>query len=395
MNLPLIKDFHQLFLKDKSFRIFLVATIIGLAFSISIVLSTLGLMDGFSNKLKTSLNAGNGEIVMSSQKGFFSPLERNLEELKEFGIKSISYLIQTQSFLTAKQNGKAVIVYGVDKSYEEISSLKVPAEGEMLIGETLAKDLGLSVGNEVSLTFAAGRSGEKYLPAIARFKIALIKKFNIHHYDERYVYIDLKSLQNILKVDSNVNLVNLKLEDQYQSVEEIENLVTKLKGVYYWDFQIRPYWGEFSSFLKAVDFEKNLISLVLYLVVFIAAFNCLAFIVFAKEKKAQEIFLLYAVGLSPKRFRFLWYLQNFLIWLISFALSFIFVAIFDHAITTWSMFEIPSDVYYLGRLEVLLSLKSILITAVISCTLVMFLTFLVLRNLNSKSLISGLREEFS
>lgn len=395
MNLYLIKDFHQLFLKDKSFRIFLFATITGLAFSISIVMSTLGLMDGFSKKLKSSLNAGNGEIIMSSQKGFFPPDQSKLEELSEYGIQDISYLIQTQSFLTARQSGKAVIVYGIDDGYEKISGLSVPKKGEIIIGETLANDLSLNLGDEVSLTFAAGRSGEKYLPAIQRFKISLIKKFNIHHYDERYVYIDLETLQSALKVDSNVNLVNLKLVDELQSVDKIEELVDKLRGVYYWDFQIRPYWGEFSSFLKAVDFEKYLISLVLYIVVFIAAFNCLAFIVYAKEKKAQEIFLLYAVGLSPEKFRIMWYLQNFLIWAISFLLSFVFVAIFNHAISNWNMFELPSDVYYLGRLEVSLNFKSILFTAITSLVLVMFLTFLVLRNLNSKSLISGLREEFS
>lgn len=395
MNLNLIRDFQNLFLKDKSFRWFIVATILGLSFSLSIVLSTLGLMDGFSRKLKESLNEGNGEIIIFSQKGFFNRDNEDFSKLDEIGVKKIAYSVRTQSFLSKSGKGRAVLVYGIDNDYNEIAQIEIPTGHDLVIGEKLASDMGLRLGDEVSLTFAAGRSGDSFLPTVQLFKIKEIHKFKIHYLNDRYVFANLGVIQKNLGVDFKVNIANLKLEDHLLSISSIEDLVLKLRSMYYWDYQILPYWGEFASFLKAVDFEKYLISLVLYIVVIIASFNCLAFIVFSKERKAKEIFLLYAIGFSPKKFKQMWYLQNIVIWLLAFGLSFVLVFIFDYAIQNFSMFALPMEVYSLGRIAVDLSLKSILFTAVTSFLLIMFLTFLTLKKISSKSLIQGLREEFS
>ncbi len=392
----LLKDFNLLFFRDRSSKIFAIATILGLGFSISIVLSTLGLMDGFSKKLKESLNEGHGEIVLTSRRGFFSREDRDLKKLENFGIDKFAFMVRTQSFLTSNQKGKAVFVVGIDQSFSAISeNLKEPKADEVIIGFELAKNLDLKIGDPVSLTFAAGRSGENYLPSIGSFKVSQIYNFNIHQFDERYVYANLSAIQQKIQVGEYVNLVKLKLESDKQNVEAIDEMVRKLRSIFFLEFEVQPYWGDFATFLRAVDYEKYLISLVLYIVIVIAAFNCLAFIVYSKEKKAQEIFLLYAIGLSPRKFRNLWYIQNSFIWFLSFIVSLIFVQFFSYAIANWEIFKLPSDVYILGRIEVNLTIKYILITAISSYALLFFLTFLILKRLDGKSLGQGLREEFS
>ncbi|EQC47448.1 ABC transporter permease [Bacteriovorax sp. Seq25_V] len=392
----LLKDFNLLFFRDRSSKIFAFATILGLAFSISIVLSTLGLMDGFSKKLKESLNEGHGEIVLTSRRGFFSRDDRDLQKLSSQGINKFAFMVRTQSFLTSNQKGKAVFVVGIDDTFSAISeNIKAPATDEVIIGSELAKNLDLQVGDPISLTFAAGRAGESYLPSIGSFTVAQIYNFNIHQFDERYVYANLETIQNKIQVGNNVNLVKLKLDVDKQNVDAIDEMVKRLRSIFFLEFEVQPYWGDFATFLRAVDYEKYLISLVLYIVIVIAAFNCLAFIVYSKEKKAQEIFLLYAIGLSPRKFKNLWYIQNSFIWFISFLVSLLFVEFFSYAIANWEIFKLPSDVYILGRIEVNLTLKYILITALSSYMLLFFLTFLILKRLDGKSLGQGLREEFS
>ncbi len=71
-------------------------------------------------------------------------------------------------------------------------------------------------------------------------------------------------------------------------------------------FQVEPYWAEYRTLIKAVEVEKTSISLVLQVIVIVAIFNVIAFIIFISEKKAQEFFLLRAFGLSLKQIGIFW-----------------------------------------------------------------------------------------
>ena len=392
----LIKDFNLLFFKDRSSKLFALATIIGLSFSISIILCTLGLMDGFSKKMREALNLGHGEIVLTSYDGFFKPDNNDFKDLKDIGVENIAYVVRTQSFATVKSKGKAVFVLGIDEAFSKISKeFPIPKPGEIVIGKSLSEGLTISKGDSLALSFAAGRSGEKYLPNNASLKIKDIIHFKIHNFDERFVYANMQDVQKFIGISNLVNVAKLKLNNTLVTPEKISGVVEKLRSIFLYEYRVMPYWSEFATFLRAVEFEKYMISIILSIVVIIAAFNCLAFIIYSKEKKAKEIFLLFAIGLSPKKFQRLWIWQNSFIWFLSFALALLFVEFFSYAMANWDMFALPSDVYYLGRVEVDLALRDILIVMAISFVFIQSLTWLVLKRLDAKSLATGLREEFS
>lgn len=390
------KDFNLLFFRDKSAKLFALATIVGLSFSISIILCTLGLMDGFSKKMREALNLGHGEIVMTSQDGFFSKKSRDFTQLSELGVRDIAYVVRTQSFATHKKQGKAVFVLGIDKEFAKINTqFQPPAAGEVVIGKSLAEKLDIKEGEEVALSFAAGRSGDKYLPSNASLLVRSIIEFKMHNFDERFVYANMTDVQRFIGISDLVNIAKLKLEDGLTSPKKVRGVVDELRSLFAYEYRVMPYWAQFSTFLRAVEFEKYMISIVLSIVVVIAAFNCLAFIIYSKEKKSKEIFLLFSIGLSPKKFQRLWIIQNSIIWLLSFIVALGFVRFFSYAIGSWDMFALPQDVYYLGRIEIELALRDILVVMFISFIFIQSLTWLVLKRLDAKSLATGLREEFS
>lgn len=353
-------------------------------------------MDGFTKKLRESLNLGHGEIVLTSQKGFFSPHSSDFEGLDQVGIDKISFLVRTQSFAIHNTKGKAVFVLGVDSSFADINkSFTPPASGEVVIGSSLAENLGLKVGEDISLSFAAGRSGDKYLPSNASLKIREIINFNMHKFNDRFVYANRSDVQRFIGVEGLANVANLKVKEDMTSYWKIVDVVDNLRSIFVYEYNVMPYWAEFKSFIDAVEYEKTMISIVLSVVVVIAIFNCLAFIVYSKQKKSKEIFLLFSIGLSPRKFRKLWLLQNFFIWFVSIIVALGFVQLFNYALGNWDIFALPKDVYHLGRIEVHLSMVDLFVVTFLSFLVIQFLTWLVLRLFVSKSLASGLREEFS
>jgi lipoprotein-releasing system permease protein len=394
--IAVLKDFNLLFLRDRASRWFIFATILGLGFSISIILCTLGLMDGFSHKLHQALNEGHGEIIVNSRLGFFSPKDQQFNDLKDYGVKTASFMIQTQSFARSETEGRGVLAFGINESFNKVTTaFKVPAVGEVVIGTKLAKNLNAKKGDQLAFTFASGRSGEKYLPTTKVLKISNIVKFKIHDFDTRYVFMNLTEVQESLGVENMVNLIKLKLNDDLLSTDQVEKVVHDLRSLFYYDFQVIPYWNEFETFLRAVNFEKYMIAIVLSVIVIMSAFNALAFIIYSKEKKSKEIFLLYSLGLSPRKFKKLWFIQNFIMWLLASALALFFVEIFSWAMLNLDMFELPTEVYHLGRVAVNLSSADTILVLGISFSFMTLLTYILLNRLDNKSLSVGLREEFS
>ncbi len=353
-------------------------------------------MDGFGVTLKKSLNAGSGEVIMTATNGFFNLNENEEKDLANFPIESKIPMLRTQSFVNFNDKGKAVFVVGIDESVLKLKNeLFAPKANEVIIGDLLANTLGVRKGDTLRFSFSAGKLGERYLPTSSVLKVTAVVPFKIHEYRNRFVYVNLKNLQTLLGVDKKINMMSLRLDQDHRSIDKISEVVSDMRSIFYYNYSIAPYWSDFETFLKAVEFEKYMISIVFSIVVILAIFNCLAFIIFSKERRSQEIFLLYAIGLSPRKFRSLWLIQNIGIWFIAFIGSLICVEIFDYLLQTLDIFSLPTDVYHLNRIELYLSFKDILIVGCLSLIFILFLTLVVLKRLDSKSMAQGLREEFS
>ncbi|MEH0862015.1 ABC transporter permease [Halobacteriovorax sp. DPLXC-1] len=392
----LLKDFQLLFFRDRSSRYFISATILGLMFSLAVILCSLALMDGFGVTLKKSLNAGSGEIILTANSGFFELNENEEKDLNNFPIQTKIPMLRTQSFANKDEKGKAVFVVGVDEGVEKLDNgLFMPKENEVIIGDLLAENLGVKKGDTLKFSFSAGKLGERYLPTNAVLRVVDIIPFKIHEYRNRFVYVNLDHIQKLLGVGKKINIMSLRLDPEYRTINKINEVVSDMRSVFYYEFTVAPYWSDFATFLKAVEFEKYMISIVFSIVVILAIFNCLAFIIFSKERRSQEIFLLYAIGLSPSKFKTLWVVQNVGIWLLAFLGSLICVEIFDYLLGTLDIFSLPTNVYHLSRIELYLAFKDIFAVGAISLALILFLTYLVLKRLDSKSMAQGLREEFS
>ena len=190
--------------------------------------------------------------------------------------------------------------------------------------------------------------------------------------------------------------LNLPPSSLYKDdIEKIENNIPILRRTFKSGFYFKPYWREFASLLEAVKVEKVMISLILQMVVIISIFNILAFIIFINEKKSKELFLFKALGLSKKAMSDLWLKLVFLIWTLSSLLSIVFVQIFKISLLKLSLFELPSEIYSMPRIELYLSWKDYLFVFCLTLVWIMIITFYLLRRLKQKSLLAGLRQEFA
>jgi ABC-type lipoprotein release transport system permease subunit len=159
-------------------------------------------------------------------------------------------------------------------------------------------------------------------------------------------------------------------------------------------FIVKIFWEEYSSLIEAVGVEKKMIGLIFQLVVIISIFNVFAFIIFLNERKAQEIFLLKALGMPNKRVFQIWLFIILGIWVASCFLSVILIEIFGLIIGNLSILQIPGEIYHLGQLKISLFFKDYFLVFGLSLLWLLILFVLGYSRLKTHSILEGLRKEF-
>lgn len=394
-----MKDFLsylKLFFSGRSSKLFFGAVLIGLAFSISVIISTFSLMQGFETSLDRGLEADQGHLIVSGRRSFFE-MGKIEDDLKKLKATAWAPIVTSESFLVLEGISHGVLVLGIERdSFKKITGKKIElSKNGVAIGEEISKKFNLKLGDKIELMFASGNKSLANTPVVHAFTIEQVFKSQIYLHSLRSVYIEKKSLQKILDLDNRINkvLVNAPIKDQNHFKEYIENFVLQLQERLGFEYMVRPYWSKYKGLFKAVRVEKFYIVTILQVIVIVSIFNIMAILLFIGEQKAAQIFLLRVLGMTHKGFDKFWYGVMLTFWLGGVLLSFLFTYIFSLLLENWDLFKLPGSVYHLNRLE--LSVNPLEVLVIISVVLLwMFIvTKLTLHRWKKRSLIRSLNKE--
>jgi ABC-type lipoprotein release transport system permease subunit len=369
-------------------------SIAGYAFSLSVILSTLGLMDGFESTLKQGLRLAAGDAILTHRQGFFQLTDDTLEEMQVQGVRAIAGVVQSEAFALSDGKSQGVLARGVDAAeFRAVTGMTftLPHEG-VVVGQTLAQDWQLEAGDTVTLVLARGIEGE--LPQFVPLQVSSIVRHGIHEKDARLVYVAKSRLQEALGLGTKVNVALLNFGPAFTDVHELEEKIGELADAMGNPWVLKPAWQEFSGLLEAVEVEKTSIAIVLQLIVLVAVFNVAAFLVTLQARKVREFFLLRAFGLP--RGRFFAFASTLLVgmWALSCAGALLLVSLFNWLLAHASWLQVPGDIYVLSRLQVLLSLKDYVWVFGLALLWMMILGAFAARKIRRQPLLAGLRQEF-
>ncbi len=390
---------------DGASKKFAYGVLFGLGFSISVILATIGIMDGFESTLKIGLKKSMGDLSIHSRKGFFKPVDEFATTFKKLQIEQYSSYVKSEGFVIHNEASKAVQVNGVNpSSFSEVSGINLKFDKESIaIGSELAEQFSLKVGDEVVLALPNGNEEFSSLPLLRRFKVGQIVTHGIYLKDLRIIYIDRAMLQDAMSLGPRVNIISInipkdyvkRLKDSGEYTEVVRSFQRSLESELDIDYLVRPFWQEYAGLIEAVKVEKAMIGIILQIIVIIAIFNVLAFIIFINEQRSREIFLFKALGMSQKSLMRVWLMLGVMLWVLSCLMSMVFVALIDYALQNFSFLQLPGEIYTLGRLHIALDFVDYAIVfggALIWLLLVSGIAFIKMKK---GSIIGGLRKEFA
>ncbi len=393
MKKSLLSSLALIFFDQANIWRLMLLSVFGYAFSLSVILSTIGIMDGFESSLKSGLKLASGDAILTSKNGFFKLSDETMQELQFHGVQKLSSLVQAEAFAVSSSQSQGVLVRGVDKEeFQAVTGLNLSLENDedVVLGESLARRWKLSLGDDFTIMIARGGEGEA--PQLLRLKVSGLIRHGIHEKDLRFVYVKKPLLQEVLGVRDRLNMALLVMSDK--SHFDLTTQIRELGFSMGTPWVVKASWQEFAGLLEAVEVEKRSIAIVLQLIVVVAVFNIAAFLVSLRSRKLREFFLIRALGMPLKKlYLFAFFLLVFL-WALSCIGAIYLVKIFDYVLQNASFLQIPGEIYVIDRLKVILSFNNYILVFSLAFVWMMVLGVYGLAKLRKQTLISGLRMEF-
>jgi lipoprotein-releasing system permease protein len=169
----------------------------------------------------------------------------------------------------------------------------------IVVGITLARRLGLEIGDRVSVISPLSGLDTSFFRAESRtprsrdFRVIGIFEAGFQEYDANLVYTDLYEAQAFFDHGDSVTGVELRLHD----IEDAPMIARRLERV----LGGGPYhtvdWHELNyNLFTALEIQKVMLSLVIATIIFVAAFNVIATLIMVVLEKKREIAILKAMG---------------------------------------------------------------------------------------------------
>lgn len=242
----------------------------------------------------------------------------------------------------------------------------------IIVGKTLAEDLGLHIGDRVRLISplaALGLAVEPRGSATRSRELRVIGVFQagFQEYDSGLVYTDLFEAQTLFDEGDSVTGVELRVHDLDTSYELARRIEQSLGGAFH-----TLDWSELNrNLFTALEVQKIALTLVIATIIFVAAFNVIATLIMIVLEKKREIAILKAMGATDGTVLGVFMVQGVVVGIVG---TLVGVVVGGGLVLYLDRIRFPLDpkVYLIDHLPVVLNPSVFLVTvgiALLICTL--------------------------
>lgn len=360
----------------------------GVALGVAALIVTLAIMNGFQTDIKGKIVDAQAHIVVYGRMAPAELARVRAAARSDAGAAAESPFVLGQAILTFENRSTGVVVKGFDPAAEfSVNNLKKslsqgaweplekPREGEppaVVLGEELAKNLGLWVGDEAVLVSPQGSAsaGLGLLPKMKKFRVAGLVRTGYYEFDNTMAYCSVAAAGDFFGLGGGANGLGLRLHD----INDAPEAAAALRKALGFPYTVKTYADMNQTLFAALKLEKFVMSLVLALIILVATFNIASNLLMMSVEKLRDIGILRAMGAGPAFIRRVFFWEGNLIALTGIALGLLLGTGISVFLAVYPVIELPSDIYYITKVPVELKIRDLLATAGVSYLLCMVST---------------------
>ena len=287
-------------------------SVLGVAIAVTVFIVSLTVSNGLEKNMINSLLTMSPHILIKNkQNPFFEGYEETAEKLKKRkGVKAVIPQINSQSIIKFEGYAKGVLADGISpENVKNGLKLKMVRGNDniseldsVLIGEEMAGELRVKVGQQVSLISAENK--EIKLTVRGIFKTGFLE------YDSNVAVVPLRAMQILAEQGEAVTEMDIKVESPQKVEEVLKEVITVMNQKEYTVIS----WKTLNhNLLKAVQFEKFVLIAILSLLLVIASFAVSVILNMIVREKIKDIGILKSIGYTNKNIRRIFTIEGLII----------------------------------------------------------------------------------
>lgn len=291
-------------------------SVAGVALGVAVLIVVISVMSGFDKQLRDTILGFNAHIRVSMPGVIMTNYEKAMSIVaSNQNVKGVAPYINDQVLMETTTNAHsrgigdtAPWVRGVDPRLEgnvsilpsRITNGEFDLSGHgIVIGVNLAHDYGIEVGDTVNITtpqdvhkmYQASKKGEQLAIPPIEYEVRGIFDVGYYEFDSTVVVVSLENAQDMFGLGDGVLGLMVMLQDPFKA-DTVQKQLERALGP---NFQVDT-WLQESSMLSAVAVEKNVMFIILFCIMIVAALCILSALITFVVQKTREIGMLKALG---------------------------------------------------------------------------------------------------
>lgn len=333
-------------------------SVLGVAIAVTVFVVSLTVSNGLNKNMVNSLLTLSPHILIKNAKdSYFESYQDILEKTKGMkDVKAVIPEIRSQSIIKYNELAKGVLADGIsaenvknDLKLKIIDGKNDISEGNsVLVGKVLAEEMGIKVGEELSLVSAENKEIKLIVRGI--FKTGGLP------YDSNLVIVPLKTMQIMFERGEAATEVGILVENPQKVENTVGTVMSKFPES---EYKVQSWKVVNEGLLSAVRFEKFVLIAILSLLLMIACFAVSVILNMIVREKIKDIGILKSIGYTNKNIRKIFTIEGLIIGVSGMVLASILSPFILIALQKLFKIYMKDSYYYLDELPLYISVAEL------------------------------------
>jgi lipoprotein-releasing system permease protein len=351
-----------------------VIAILGVTVAVSALIVIMGVMNGLQTDLREKILIGSPDIrVLVYGEDMTMTDWKTVEEKvkRQPGVVAVSPFVVTQALVGSKRHTyrETAFIQGLvpdGPGVPQVTSLRKRAvagdftfatlDGKhrgAVLGAKLASRLNVTPGIDSITVLTANPNKLDPVtgfprPVLQTLEVTGIFETGMYEYDNSYVVVALDVAQELAQLDSAVTGLEVKTPTRKDAGPTAIKLADSLGMPY----RVLDWEQQNGSLFSALKLEKLGMSIILMLIVLVAAFNIISTLIMVVTDKTREIGILRAMGMPARSIRRVFFAQGVVIGVTGTFAGLVLGLVASFVIGRGQLISLDPSVYFIDHLPV-------------------------------------------
>ncbi len=288
-------------------------SIAGVMVGVMALIVVLAVMTGFTSEFRDKILGINSQVVVQNYTGDITNYEEVAAKVRTVkGVTGVTPYLYSQAMITSGEGGTGAVLRGLDPATAQgvLSLEKHLRQGKIadlaagqsngarrppgiILGKELAAQLHVSMDDRVRLISASGPlTPMGVLPKFFTCQVVGIFETGMYEYDSGLAYVSLATAQQFFDLPGAVHGLEVKTRD----LNEAGQVAKRIEQVLGPNFFAKDWMRMNRNIFSALALEKTALSVIMALVVMVAAFNIVSTLIMVVMEKNKDIAILKSMG---------------------------------------------------------------------------------------------------